>query len=47
MVLMGKLRYSEENMFQCQFVQHKSYVDWAGVTSLRLVSRHQLTAGQL
>jgi len=34
MVPVGKLRCSEKKGFQCQFVEHKSYVDCPGVTPL-------------
>jgi hypothetical protein len=34
MVPVGKLRCLEKKMFQCQFVQHKFYVDYPGVTPL-------------
>lgn len=34
MVPMGRLKCSEKKVFQCQLVQHKSYVDYPGVTPL-------------
>ena len=31
MILKGKLKYLEENLFHCDFVQHKSHMEWPGV----------------
>jgi len=31
MILKGKLKYLEENVSQCDFVQHKSHMDWPGI----------------
>jgi len=31
MTLTGKLKYSEENLFWCSFVNHKSHMDWPGL----------------
>jgi hypothetical protein len=28
---MGKTKYSKKNLFHCDFVHHKSYMDWQGI----------------
>jgi hypothetical protein len=31
MILKGKLKYLEENLSQCDFVQHKPHMGWSGI----------------
>jgi hypothetical protein len=28
---MGKTKYSKKNLFHCDFVHHKSHMDWQGI----------------